>query len=164
MTNRVVVVWGAFVCAFWMSNAFAAEEGFFLGAGAGQSTMKAESDNDAGVPKIKLDESDNAYKFYGGLNFTKWFGIEGGYIELGNQNQSESFPSSSLGPTTPTRVEAEVSANGWQGFGVLYLPIGNFDLFAKVGGIAANIDVETKVHCPDRPPGTSTTARAKATA
>ena len=31
---------------------------------------------------------------------------------------------------------------------MLYLPIGNFDLFAKVGGIAANIDVETKVHFP----------------
>ena len=131
MTNRVVVVWGAFVCALWMNGAFAAEEGFFLGAGAGQSTMKAESNNNLG-PTLKLDESDNAYKFYGGLNFTKWFGIEGGYIELGNQNQSETFPVVVTG--NPDKVEAEVSANGWQGFGVLYLPLGNFDLFAKVGG------------------------------
>ena len=130
---------------FGCNGAFAAEEGFFLGVGAGQSTMKAESDNNLG-PTLKLDESDNAYKFYGGLNFTKWFGIEGGYIELGNANQNESFPVVVTG--NPDRVEAEISANGWQGFGVLYLPIGNFDLFAKVGGIAANIDVETKVHFP----------------
>ena len=63
--------------------ASAAEEGLFLGVGAGQSTMKAESDNNVGRT-LKLDESDNAYKFYGGFNFTNWFGIEGGYIELGN--------------------------------------------------------------------------------
>ncbi len=144
MVKQGIVLGSALVSVLAMSTAFAAEEGFFLGAGAGQSTMKAESDNNLG-PRIKLDESDNAYKFYGGLNFTKWFGIEGGYIELGNQNQSESIPIIT-GTNDIDKVEAEVSANGWQGYGVLYLPIGNFDLFAKVGGIAANIDVDTKVH------------------
>ena len=145
MNKRWIVLGGALVSLLAVSSVFGAEEGFFLGAGAGQSTMKAESNNNLG-PTLKLDESDNAYKFYGGLNFTKWFGIEGGYIELGNQNQSETFPVVVTG--NPDKVEAEVSANGWQGFGVLYLPLGNFDLFAKVGGIAANIDVETKVRFP----------------
>ena len=56
----------------------------------------------------------------------------------------------------PDKVEAEVSANGWQGYGVLYLPLGNFDLFAKVGGIAANIDVETKLHFPGPVPPAGT--------
>ena len=145
MVKQGIVLGGALVSLLAVSSVFGAEEGFFLGAGAGQSTMKAESNNNLG-PTLKLDESDNAYKFYGGLNFTKWFGIEGGYIELGNQNQSETFPVVVTG--NPDKVEAEVSANGWQGFGVLYLPLGNFDLFAKVGGIAANIDVETKVRFP----------------
>jgi outer membrane protein OmpA-like peptidoglycan-associated protein len=135
-------------------TASAAEEGLFLGVGAGQSTMKAESDNNVGRT-LKLDESDNAYKFYGGYNLTNWFGVEGGYIELGNANQSESFPVVVTG--NPDKVEGEVSANGWQGFGVLYLPLGNFDLFAKVGGIAANIDVETKLHFPGPVPPAGTT-------
>ena len=106
MVKQGIVLGSALVSVLAMSSAFAAEEGFFLGVGAGQSTMKAESDNAVGVPKIKLDESDNAYKFYGGLNFTKWFGIEGGYIELGNQNQSESFPVVMTG--NPDKIEAEV--------------------------------------------------------
>ncbi len=141
------------VLLFFAGTASAAEEGFFIGAGAGQSTMKAESDNNLG-PKIKVDESDTAYKGYGGFNFTNWFGIEGGYIELGNQSQSRNFPVVVTGD--PDKVEGEVSANGWEGFGVLYLPLGNFDLFAKVGGIAANIDVETKVHFPGPVPPAGT--------
>jgi len=138
----------ALVSALAVSSAFGAEEGFFIGAGAGQSTMKAESDaNLAGVPEIDLDENDTAYKMYAGYNFSRYFGIEGGYIELGSQNQSETFPVVITG--NPDKIEAEVSANGWQGFGVLYLPLGDsFDLFAKLGGIAANIDVETKLRFP----------------
>src|SRR5678815_2595209 len=86
IVNRYIVVAIPTALLLMAGTASAAEEGFFIGAGAGQSTMKAESDNNLG-PTLKLDESDNAYKFYGGLNFTKWFGIEGGYIELGNANQ-----------------------------------------------------------------------------
>ena len=154
MVNKGMVLGAALVSVLAMSSASGAEEGLFLGIGAGQSTMKAESDNNLG-PTLKLDESDNAYKFYAGYNFTNWFGIEGGYIELGNANQSESFPVV-VRRGTRDKVEAEVSANGWQGFGVLYLPLGNFDLFAKVGGIAANIDVETKVHFPGPVPPAGT--------
>jgi len=151
--NRKITVAIATALLFVAGAVSAAEEGLFIGVGAGQSTMKAESDNNVGRT-IKLDESDNAYKFYGGYNFTNWFGIEGGYIELGNANQSESVPVVVAG--NPDKVEAEVSANGWQGYGVLYLPLGNFDLFAKVGGIAANIDVETKLHFPGPVPPAGT--------
>jgi len=141
------------ICVFLVSilfaagNVSAADEGFYVGVGAGQSTMKAESDANLalGFPKIKLDESDTGYKGYAGFNFTNWLGVEGGYVELGSQEQSQNFP-----VVTPSdgidKIEAEVSANGWEGFAVLYLPLGNFDLFGKVGGIASNIDVETKVH------------------
>jgi outer membrane protein OmpA-like peptidoglycan-associated protein len=155
MVIKGMVLGSALVSVFAMSSASGAEEGLFLGIGAGQSTMEAESDNNVG-PTLKLDESDNAYKFYGGYNFTNWFGIEGGYIELGNANQSQTFSPVVTG--NPERVEAEVSANGWQGFGVLYLPLGNFDLFAKVGGIAANIDVETKLRFPGPVPPAGTTS------
>jgi outer membrane protein OmpA-like peptidoglycan-associated protein len=152
MVNRGLAT-GALFSVLAASSAFAAEEGFFIGAGAGQSTMKAESNRNLG-PKIKLDESDNSFKGYAGFNFTNWFGVEGGYVELGNQNQSKTFPVVVTG--NPDKVEAEVSANGWQGFGVLYLPLGNFDLFAKVGGIAANIDLETKVRFPGPVPPAGT--------
>jgi len=144
--NRNIILAMSTGLLFVAGVASAAPEGFFIGAGAGQSTMKAESDNNLG-PKIKLDESDTSYKGYAGYNFTPWLGVEGGYVELGSQDQSENFPV--VSPPVPGAIDeakVEVSANGWQGFAVLYLPLGNFDLFAKVGGIAANIDVETKVH------------------
>jgi outer membrane protein OmpA-like peptidoglycan-associated protein len=138
---------------FVSGAASAAPEGFFIGAGAGQSTMKAKSDNNVG-PKVDLNESDTSYKGYAGYNFTPWLGVEGGYVELGNQDQSESQLVVVSG--FPDEEKVEVSANGWQGFAVLYLPLGNFDLFAKVGGIAANIDVETKLHFPGPVPPAGT--------
>jgi outer membrane protein OmpA-like peptidoglycan-associated protein len=138
---------------FVSGAASGAPEGFFIGAGAGQSTMKAKSDNNVG-PKIDLDENDTSYKGFAGYNFTNWLGVEGGYVELGSQDQSESVL---VAPTGfPDEVKVEVSANGWQGFAVLYLPLGHFDLFAKVGGIASNIDTETKLHFPGPVPPAGT--------
>jgi outer membrane protein OmpA-like peptidoglycan-associated protein len=146
MYTRGIVLAGAFVSLFAMSSAFGAPEGFFIGVGAGQTTAKADAVVSAtpGVgpfTHIDYDETADAYKGYAGINFTKWFGIEGGYVQLGDSDNTTlvTFP----GALNQTAVQVEVTPNGWQGFGVLYLPLGNFDIFGKVGGIAANIDVKT---------------------
>ena len=130
-------------CMLAANGAFAAPEGLFIGAGAGQSTMKAKSENNIG-PRAEIDQSDTAYDGYAGYNFAKWFGVEGGYVELGSADKTRNILAI---PGNPDQVKGEISANGWYGFGVLYLPLGdNFDLFGKVGGIAGNIDLKTRVH------------------
>ena len=163
MVKQGIVLGSALVSVLAMGSAFAAEEGFFLGVGAGQSTMKAESDNNLG-PKVKLDESDNAYKFYGGLNFTKWFGIEGGYIELGNQNQTRVFRSSSR--ANPDRVEAESRPTA--GRALACCTCRSVTSTCSPKSVALRRTSMSRRRCifPDRCrlPVTSTTARAKATA
>lgn len=155
MVKRGVLLGGAFVSVFAVSGAFGAEQGFFIGAGAGQSTVKAGVDSPGGRP-IHFDETGDAYKAHAGFNFTRWFGIEGGYVQFGDTETHIFVPEFTFNPgdtgfgdpdappiTVPaTNLKAEIKPNGWQGFAVLYLPIGNFDLFAKVGGIVANIDVD----------------------
>ncbi len=146
MVNQGILRGCALVSVFAMSSAFAAPEGFFLGIGAGQSTAKADAiitppGSLTGPPfyHVNYDENATAYKAYGGINFTKWFGIEGGYVQFGDTNNSTLVPQAGF---QSALVEAEVKPNGFQGFGVLYLPFGNFDLFGKVGGIEANIDLK----------------------
>ncbi len=145
MVNKRILGACALVSVLVVGNAFGAEEGFFIGVGGGVSTAKADADIphvSIGPPiRIDYDEDGDAFKAYGGINFTNWFGIEGGYVQFGDTENSTfvQFP----GVANQTLAEVEVKPNGWQGFGVVYLPLGNFDIFAKVGGIASNIDVET---------------------
>ncbi len=113
---------------------FAAEPGFYIGGSAGQSTAKASADLPGGT--VHYDKDETGYKGFVGYNFLPWLGVEGGYVELGSSSQNFL-----QGTTTG---QAEVSANGWEGFLVGTLPLGNFDVFAKVGGIAANIDLKLK--------------------
>jgi outer membrane protein OmpA-like peptidoglycan-associated protein len=134
MNHRRIVL--GIVFAAGATVAFAAEEGPFIGAGVGQSTAKASVHRLPGN-NLDYDENANAYKGYVGYNFTRWLGIEGGYVDLGDTDKK-------FVVSTPVLngAKVKVSANGWQGFGVVYLPIGPIDIFGKVGGIASNVDVK----------------------
>ncbi len=128
--------------AFAIGTAFAAEPGFYIGASAGQTTAKASSDPILVAPPstfntFHFDKEETGYKGYVGYNFLPWLGVEGGYVELGNPSQGQMVGT--------TRIEGEVDANGWEGFVVGTLPLGPVDVFAKVGGIASNIDFDGRV-------------------
>ena len=133
---------------FAIGTAFAAEPGFYIGASAGQTTAKASSDPILVAPPatfntFHFDKDETGYKGYVGYNFLPWLGVEGGYVELGNPSQGQTIGT--------TRIEGEIDANGWEGFVVGTLPLGPVDVFAKVGGIASNIDFDGKVSTTFQP-------------
>jgi outer membrane protein OmpA-like peptidoglycan-associated protein len=143
------------VFALGASCALAAEEGPFIGAGVGQSTAKASVNRLIGN-KLDYDENSNAYKGYVGYNFTRWLGVEGGYVDLGDSDKKFVI-------TTPVLngAKVKVSPGGWQGFGVVYLPIGPIDIFGKIGGIAASVDVKTSTGGFGQPPQHDTESESR---
>lgn len=88
-----------------------ADSGFYIGAGAGDATIK-----DSG-----FDESDSAYKILAGYNigFIPFvdFAVEGSYVDFGN-------------PGTSTN---NVEVTGLDAFGLAGLNFGPVGIFAKAG-------------------------------
>ena len=54
-------------------GANAQDKGFYAGAGVGQSIV------DEGA----YDDDDTAFSAFGGYQFNRWFGLEGGYVDFG---------------------------------------------------------------------------------
>jgi OOP family OmpA-OmpF porin len=100
-------------------SANAAEEdpaapGWYLGVGAGKSTIK--------VSEVGFDESDTAYKVFGGFSFNQYFALEAAYVDSGN-------PSMAIGTAT---VDAGITGLNMSLVG--RIPIGDsFALFGKLG-------------------------------
>lgn len=110
--------------------AHAAEPGFFIGASGGQSYVDDEIDN------RNIDDDDTGWKTYLGYNFLPWLGVEAGYVDFGSYSSDELIEGTHFG--------ADIDVTGWDGFLVGYLPIGSVDLFAKVGAIDLETEVNTK--------------------
>ena len=70
-----------------------------------------------------------------------WLGVEAGYVELGSTERDFTLGN--------TQIDGEMSVNGWEGFVVASLPLGPFDVFAKVGGFTGDIDTDGKIQAPD---------------
>jgi Outer membrane protein beta-barrel domain len=103
-----------------------AAEGLYLGAGIGQAGIK---DN---INTENFDADDAAYKVFLGWRFKVLpvfdVAIEGAYTEFGK-------PSQTLGGQN-----VETNINGPSIAGLAILPLGPFDLYAKLGGINWNVD------------------------
>lgn len=61
------------------SSVYAADNNWYMGASIGQN--KGDSEVTAGT--ASLDETDTAWKIYGGYNFNKYFALELFYADLG---------------------------------------------------------------------------------
>ncbi|WP_454828946.1 outer membrane beta-barrel protein [Pseudoxanthomonas wuyuanensis] len=68
----------ALIAALASGAAFGAQaaedQGFYAGAGAGQSLVDEGS----------YDDEDTAFSVFGGYQFNRYFGLEGGYADLGS--------------------------------------------------------------------------------
>lgn len=95
-----------------------ADSGFYIGAGAG----------DASVKDADFDASDSAYKVFGGYNIgfipLVDFALEASYVDFGN-------PSTSIG---------NVEVSGVNAFGLAGLSFGPFGIFAKAGMLSWDSD------------------------
>jgi len=140
--------------AFVAVTAFAGEPGFYIGVSGGETTMEAESGpldvgpvvNPLEIRNFDLDGEESGFKIYAGYNFVPWFGIEGGYVELGNV--SSDFPEIDT-LAGPVNVDAELDVGGVEGFLVGTLPLGNFDIFAKVGGFSGDVELDGEINFPN---------------
>lgn len=102
---------------FSTTAALAKDEGFYVGASVGAVTIE-ERVSDIG--DVSFDESDFAFKIYGGYQFSGFFALEGGYVDFGS----------------PSGNGISVDAYGVDAFGVVGIPIGPIRGFAKGGAIA----------------------------
>ena len=95
-----------------------AESGFYLGLGAGDTTVKATD----------FDESDSGYKVFGGYNFGVVplvdLGLEASYVHFGN----------------PANDSVSSEVTGLDAFGLAGLSFGPFGIFAKAGVIDWGVD------------------------
>jgi len=117
--------------------AYAAEPGFYLGGSIGRAWLDVDA-KDFGYPgeaNFDVDDDDTAWKAYIGYNWNvlSWLnvGLEGGYKDFGDFRQETREGTLRADPT------------GWDAFVVGTIPVGPVDLFAKVGGIALNRDLNS---------------------
>jgi hypothetical protein len=115
--------------------ASAADNGFYLGGAIGQSSIQAGELTDE-----EFDVHATGYKVFAGGRFLTFLGVEGSYVDFGD-----------IEDDTFQGVETEVTGASLQG--VVYLPLGIADVFAKGGvfqqsdfvisGVAESSDDET---------------------
>lgn len=129
------------------STAFAGD--FYVVGSIGQSDAnisKSQLDNDlvnAGATNLSsnLDNKGTAYKLLAGYQYNQYFGIEGGYIDLGKAKYSAT--------ATEGTARADVKATGWAISAVGTLPINDsFSVFAKLGTIRAKVEATASVSVP----------------
>ena len=128
---KLQILAGAAALALCASPAFAVDNGFYLGAGVGQSGVKYEDSIDD--VKLDFDANATAYKLIAGWRFLDWLAVEGNYVDLGSGDDN----------VAGEKIESDVSGVSLAAVG--FLPVGPVDLFAKVGAISwdAELDSET---------------------
>ena len=104
-----------------------ADSGFFIGAGVGDATIK-----DTG-----FDESDSAYKIFGGYNIgfipLVDLAVEASYVDFGK----------------PSNSTTSVEVNGLNAYGLAGLSFGPFGVFAKAGAFRWDSDITGATNTSD---------------
>lgn len=108
-----------------------ADSGFYLGGSVGSATVEGDFD-DIGDEDFDFDfdESDFAWKAFGGYNFDLLFidlAIEAGYVDFGNMSGNS----------------LEVDVSGLDVFGLVGIELGPLGLFAKAGVINWDTEVSS---------------------
>jgi hypothetical protein len=108
-----------------------AESGWYVGGSVGDATIQADVIEEDLGEVFTFDESDFAWKAFGGYNFDVAFmdfAIEGGYVDLG-------APSGTI-----LDANYKVDVAGWDVFALAGFKLGPVGLFAKAGYISWDAD------------------------
>jgi len=105
---------------------------FYLGASIGEASIEAKDDLD-GEP-FKVDDSDTAYKIFGGYMFNDYIGVELGYVDMGTVSERFSFDGGEFSGPIDAAITADIT--GFTAHVVGQVPVGPVDLFAKAGLIS----------------------------
>jgi OOP family OmpA-OmpF porin len=117
------------------------ERGFYVGGAVGQGIVQFSdsflSINTAAPTTLSKDETDTAWKLFGGYRIHRNIGVEGGYTDFGKFSATRS---------TPTGSGSEsLKISGWHLQAMGILPLRDFDLFLKAGGVYATVKAEKSV-------------------
>ncbi|PCK05585.1 MAG: hypothetical protein COA42_18135 [Alteromonadaceae bacterium] len=109
------------IAATLFALASSANAGFYLGAKVGSVDVDIDVD-----PNIDAD-SDIGYNLNVGYQFTKYFGIEAAYVDLGEHDYNQAITSS-------FSVEGNVAVRGMDVSAIATLPLSEqFSLYGRVG-------------------------------
>jgi hypothetical protein len=111
------------LCALFAAPAYAADNGFYVGAGIGQGYVKVDE-----LGLDNFDGDDTGYKVIAGFRPFKLFSVEANYVDLGSAKDNVAG------------VNVKADTKGFDAFAVGYLPIPVVDIFAKVGVISWDQD------------------------
>jgi opacity protein-like surface antigen len=106
----------------------AADNGIYLGGSVGQSSVQYDESFEG--QNLNFDASATGFKVIAGWRFLDWLAVEGNYIDLGSGDDRV------LGE----KVESDVSGISLSAVG--FVPLGPVDLFARVGAINWDADLD----------------------
>ena len=107
--------------------ALSADNGIYLGASVGQSSVQVRRHS---RQNLDFDASATGFKAIAGWRFLDWLAVEANYVDLGS------------GDDNVLGREVESDVNGVSLSAVGFLPVGPVDLFARVGAINWNADLD----------------------
>ncbi len=108
--------------------AIAADNGIYLGAGVGQSGVSY--DETFAGENFSFDADSTGYKAIAGWRFLDWLSVEANYVDLGSGDDH----------VAGEKIETDVSGLSLSAVG--FLPVGPVDLFARVGAIDWEADLD----------------------
>ena len=134
------------VCAMQISSAACADTSglWYAGLGIGQSTVDITgSDLDAvygGVTATSVDDSDTAWKIFGGKKVMKNFGVEVAYMDYGRLTADSGF--NPVPPQLTATIYTHLDTTAWMIDAVGTLLHEKLELFGKIGLARWNTDTD----------------------
>ncbi len=117
------------------------ERGLYVGGAVGQGMVQFSdsflSINTSAPTSFSKDETDTAWKLFGGYRIHRNIGVEGGYTDFGKFSATRS--------TLTGGASATVAIKGWHLQAMGILPLRDFDLFLKAGGVYATVETAKSV-------------------
>jgi len=126
--RHLLIATVATAASFLGLPATAADNGVYLGASLGQGGVQADQQIDDF--DLDFDASSLGFKLIGGWRFIDWLAVEANYVDLGTADDKVQG------------VEVESDVSGVSASAVGFLPVGPVDLFARVGAINWDADLD----------------------
>lgn len=137
--NRMIargLVAATVVVLIFAAGPASAKNGFYVGGSFGQTTLKIDN------LSLDLNEFDykadsTSYKIILGYRFMGFLAVEGSYLDFGQLKDSYD------GEDDPVGIGTDLK--GFDAFAMGMLPLGIADLFAKVGLVSWDADIQAAI-------------------
>ena len=137
------------------ANNLDSSNSWYLGGTVGQSKYDTSKAKIGLSSKFDLDKTDFAYKLFAGYEFSEYFAIEGGYIDLGELSFGYNSQVNEQGFSFQEQRRASAEVDGFIINLVGKLPINDTThVYAKVGSFSWDVDAKSSYRSIDTISGT----------